>query len=115
MPILNAIKRRLVEHLATLINELHIGSDGTIATESDGGVRSLGVVTPTVRILDDNSVSVEGFFDATHIFTQDVQEVYLQYKDSSTGEFIPVYRTSIPAITKNGQNEIQFSFILEVE
>jgi len=115
MPVLNAAKRRLVEYLASLINELHIGSDGTVATDSDGGVRSLGVITPTVRILDDSSVSIEGFFDATYIFAQDVQEVYLQYRDASTGEFIPVYRVSIPPITKNGQNEIHFSFILEVD
>ena len=29
MPILNGVKRRLTEHFATLVNELHIGSDGT--------------------------------------------------------------------------------------
>ena len=106
MPMLNSIKRRLIEHLATLVNELHIGSDGTLATESDGGARSLASITPTV---------VEGTFDTTHIYSTQVQEVYLQYKDSITGEFIPVYRTAIPSFTKDGQNEVQFSFILEVE
>lgn len=115
MPILNSVKRRLIEHLATLINELHIGSDGTLATEVDGGVRSLASITPTVRILDDNSLSVEGTFDSTHIYSTDVQEVYLQYRDSTTGEFIPIYRTAISSFTKNGQNEVQFSFILEVD
>jgi len=115
MPILNSVKRRLIEHLATLVNELHIGSDGTLATEVDGGVRSLASIIPTVRILDDNSLSVEGTFDNTHIYSTDVQEVYLQYRDSTTGEFIPIYRTAIPSFTKSGQNEVQFSFILEVE
>ena len=115
MPMLNSIKRRLIEHLATLVNELHIGSDGTLATESDGGARSLASITPTVRILDDNSLVVEGTFDTTHIYSTQVQEVYLQYKDSITGEFIPVYRTAIPSFTKDGQHEVQFSFILEVE
>jgi len=115
MPMLNSVKRRLVEHLATLVNELHIGSDGTLATESDGGVRSLATVTPIVRVMDDNSLSVEGTFDSTHIYSSQVQEVYLQYRDSTTGEFIPIYRTAIPPFIKDGQNEVQFSFILEVE
>ena len=39
MPILHAVKRRMIEHLSTLINELHIGTDGTVATVDDGGVR----------------------------------------------------------------------------
>ena len=94
MPVLNSVKRRMVEHLASLVNELHLGSDGTIATEDDGGARTLSSVTPTVRI---------------------IQEVYLQYKDGTTGEFIPVYRTSLPPFSKSAQNEVQFSFILEVD
>ena len=73
------------------------------------------MIIPTVKVLDDNSISIEGSFDATHIYAQDVQEVYLQYKDSSTGEFIPIYRTAIPPITKSGQNEIHFSFLMELE
>tara|TARA_R100000656_G_scaffold75500_1_gene55924 strand:- start:2591 stop:2938 length:348 start_codon:yes stop_codon:yes gene_type:complete len=115
MPMLNAIKRRLVEQLSTLVNELHIGSDGTIASVDDGGVRSLATVTPTLTVLDDTSLLIEGTFDASHIYASDIQEVYLQYRDATTGEFVPVYRTAIPAFTKNGQNEVRFSFILEVE
>ena len=53
MPVLNSIKRRLVEHLATLVNELHIGSDGTVATADDGGARTLSKIVPTVRITAD--------------------------------------------------------------
>tara|TARA_Y100001951_G_C11283355_1_gene266941 strand:+ start:1150 stop:1497 length:348 start_codon:yes stop_codon:yes gene_type:complete len=115
MPMLNAIKRRLIEQLSTLVNELHIGSDGTIASVDDGGVRSLATVSPTLTVLDDTSLLIEGTFDASHIYSADVQEVYLQYRDATTGEFVPVYRTAIPAFTKNGQNEVRFSFILEVE
>lgn len=115
MPMLNSIKRRLVEHLSGLVNELHIGSDGTVASVDDGGSRTLATVTPTVRILDDNSLLIEGTFDSSHIYSTNVQEVYLQYKDATTGEFIPVYRTALPAFTKDGQNEVKFSFILEVE
>lgn len=115
MPMLNSVKRRLIEHLSTLVNELHIGSDGTTATSDDGGVRSLAVITPQVRIIDDTSLLVEGSFDTTHIYNSDIQEVYLQYKDPSTGEFIPVYRTDIRPFTKSAQNEVQFSFLLEVD
>ena len=115
MPILNAVKRRLVEHLSTLVNELHIGTDGTMATVDDGGVRSLAKITPIVRILDDNSLMIEGSFDATHIYNDNIQEVYIQYRDSITGEFIPVYRTAINPFIKDAQSEVKFSFILEVE
>ena len=58
----NSIKRRLVEHFATLVNELHIGSDGTQASADDGGVRSLAKVTPKVVIIDDQTILVEGTF-----------------------------------------------------
>ena len=115
MPILNSVKRRLVEHLSTLVNELHIGTDGTMATVDDGGVRSLAKVTPVVRILDDNSILIEGSFDASHIYNDDIQEVYIQYRDSTTGEFIPVYRTALNPFIKDAQSEVKFSFILEVE
>lgn len=115
MPILNGVKRRLTEHFATLVNELHIGSDGTQASADDGGARSLAKVTPTVVIIDDQTLLVEGTFGTTHTFTTDVQEVYLQYRDPTTGEFVPVYRTDITNITKNAQNELRFSFLLEVE
>jgi len=115
MPMLNTIKRRMIEHLSTLVNELHIGSDGTVASIDDGGARTLATVIPNVRILDDTSLLIEGSFDSSHIYSLDVEEVYLQYRDSVTGEFIPVYRTALPAFTKDGQNEVKFSFILEVE
>ena len=115
MPMLNSIKRRLVEHLATLVNELHIGSDGTEASANDGGVRSLGMITPTVTILDDLSLQVSGKFDTSHIYTSSVQEVYLQYKDPSTGEFVPIYRAALEPVSKDAGSELTFSFIMEVD
>jgi len=48
MPMLNTIKRRMIEHLSTLVNELHIGSDGTVASIDDGGARTLATVIPNV-------------------------------------------------------------------
>ena len=114
MPMLDAVKRRLVEHLSTLVNELHIGSDGSIATSEDGGARTLARVVPRVQIIDDTSILVEGSFNASYVFASPVQEVYIQYKDASTGEFIPVYRADIHSFIKNAENEVRFSFILEV-
>lgn len=96
MPILNSIKRRLVEHFATLVNELHIGSDGTQASADDGGARSLAKITPKVVIIDDQTLLVEGTFGTTFAFNTDIQEVYLQYRDPTTGEFIPcIAQTSL--------------------
>ena len=115
MPMLNSIKRRLVEHLSGLVNELHIGSDGTVASVDDGGSRTLATVTPTVRILDDNSLLIEGTFDSSHIYSTNIKEVYIQYRDATTGEFIPVYRTALNPFIKDAQSEVKFSFILEVE
>ena len=56
MPMLNAVKRRLIEHLATSITEVHIGSDGTVATSEDGGARPLARPTPRIQIIDDTSL-----------------------------------------------------------
>jgi len=115
MPMLNSIKRRMIEHLSTLVNELHIGSDGTDAREDDGGARTMASIKPIVTIIDDQSLKIEGHFDTTHVYNTNVQEVYLQYKDPSTGEFVPIYRASIEPFLKSAQNEVSFSFILEVE
>ena len=115
MPILNSIKRRLIETLAGLVNELHIGSDGTVASADDGGARTLARVSPTVTIIDDSSILVEGSFNTSHVYASPIKEVYLQYKDGTTGEFIPVYRADINDFSKSAQNEVRFSFILELD
>ena len=115
MPMLNSIKRRLIETLAGLVNELHIGSDGTVASSEDGGARTLARISPTVTIIDDNSILVEGSFNTSHIYSTPIKEVYLQYKDPTTSEFVPVYRADIQPFTKNAQNEVRFSFIMELD
>ena len=112
---LNSIKRRLIEHLASLVNELHVGSDGTVASSEDGGVRTLTRITPKVTIIDDNSILVEGSLDTSYVFNLPIKEVYLQYKDPTTSEFVPVYRADIQPFTKNAQNEVRFSFIMELD
>lgn len=115
MPILNHARRFLTESLAAKINEMVIGSDGTTATADDGGARTLARITPNVRVLSDQTILVEGTFGTTYSFdASDVQEVVLQYRDAATDEFIPIYRADIRPITKNSQNEIRISLIIEV-
>ena len=66
MPILNHARRFLTEQLAAKINEMAIGSDGTTATADDGGARTLARVTPTVRVLDDQTILVEVTIGTTY-------------------------------------------------
>tara|TARA_B100000131_G_C17877865_1_gene517007 strand:+ start:93 stop:380 length:288 start_codon:yes stop_codon:yes gene_type:complete len=92
-----------------------IGSDGTTATADDGGARTLARVVPTVRVLGDQTILVEGTFGTTYSFdASDVQEVMVQHRNASTNEFIPIYRTDFRPITKTTQNEIRISLIIEV-
>jgi len=115
MPVLNHAKRFMVEQLAGKINQMVIGSDGTQATADDGGARTLAKITPTVRVIDDQTILVEGRFGTTHAFdTASVQEVLLQHHDPTTSSFIPIYRTDIRSITKSEQNELRISLIIEV-
>lgn len=115
MPVLNHAKRFMVEQLAAKINQMVIGSDGTQATADDGGARALAKVTPTVRVIDDQTILVEGRFGTTYAFdSATVQEVLLQHYDSTTSSFIPIYRTDIRSITKSEQNELRISLIIEV-
>tara|TARA_R100000152_G_C6639947_1_gene84859 strand:+ start:282 stop:632 length:351 start_codon:yes stop_codon:yes gene_type:complete len=115
MPVLNHAKRFLVEQLAAKINQMVIGSDGTQATADDGGARALARIVPNVRVLDDQTILVEGRFDTTYSFNaSQVQEVLLQHHDVTTGAFIPVYRTDVRAITKSAQNELRITLLIEV-
>jgi hypothetical protein len=115
MPVLNHARRFLTEQLASKINQMVIGSDGTQATADDGGARTLAKIVPTVRVIDDQTILVEGRFGTTYNFpAADVQEIVLQYKDPATNEFIPIYRTDVRAITKSAQNEIRITLLIEV-
>ena len=61
MPVSDHIKRVLLDTLVSNINEMVIGFDGTPATSSDGATgRPALTINPTVRIVDDNTILVEG-------------------------------------------------------
>ena len=86
-----------------------------MASSEDGGARTIARISPTVTIIDDSSILVEGSFNTSHVYSSPIKEVYLQYKDPTTGEFVPVYRADINPLTKNAQNEVRFSFIMELD
>ena len=117
MPILSEGRRLLTETLADRINEMVFGLDGSIATEDDGGAgRPAIVVTPTVRVIDDRTISVEGGLDTSTSLSLNIKEVALQYRNpADTTEVIPLYRYSFRSFGKTTKNEIKFSVLIEVD
>lgn len=117
MPILSEGKRFLTETLAGRINEMVFGLDGSVATEEDGGAgRPAIVVTPTVRVIDDTTISVEGSLGTSTNLALNIKEVALQYRNpSDTTEVIPLYRYAFKPFSKTSRNEIKFSVLIEVD
>ena len=61
--------RFVVDKLAEEITQVVFGFDGGIATSEDGGAgRPAVTVTPVVRIVDDNTISVEAKLTTTDSF-----------------------------------------------
>ena len=114
MPVSDHIKRALLDTLVSNINEMVIGFDGTPATSSDGAAgRPALTINPTVRIVDDNTILVEGFIPATEAFDDSLKEVYIQFR--GTNSFTPVGRHTILPITKTTRNEIRIQLLIEVK
>lgn len=114
MPISNHAKRLLLDTLATSINELIIGFDGTFATPDDGAAgRPAITLTPTVTVLDDTSLLVEANLGTQHTFNSPLKEVTLQFKQTD-GTFTPIGRYTIRSLTKNSENEMHIQFLVEV-
>jgi len=116
MPLLNEGTRFLIETLKDRINEVVFGFDGTIATQQDGGIGNPAVVvTPDVRVVDDNTLIVEAKLPLSSTFTRPLREVVIRYQNptdsTDTTDFM---RYTYNAINKNSNNEIQFSAIIEV-
>ncbi len=116
MPLLDEGTRFLVDTLKDRINEVVFGFDGTIATQQDGGIGNPAVVvTPNVRIVDDNTLIVQAKLALDTTFTRPLREVVIRYKNpadsTDTTDFM---RYTYNAIQKNNNNEIEFSAIIEV-
>ena len=116
MPLLDEGTRIMIDTLKDRINEVVFGFDGTIATQQDGGIGNPAtVVTPTVRVIDDNTLVVEAKLALDTSFTRPLKEVVVRYKNpadsTDTTDFM---RYTYNAIEKTNNNEIQFSAIIEV-
>ena len=116
MPLLNEGTRYLIDTLKNRINEVVFGFDGTIATQQDGGIgKPAVVVTPSTRIIDDNTLVVEAKLALDTTFTLPLREVVIRYKNpadsTDTTDFM---RYTYNAIEKNSNNEIEFYAAIEV-
>lgn len=116
MPVLNEGTRFLIDTLRARINEVVFGFDGTIATQQDGGIgKPAVVVTPNVRVIDDNTLSVEAKLSLDTTFTQPLREVVIRYKNpSDSSDTTDFCRYTYNSIEKTANNEIKFSAIIEV-
>ena len=109
--------RFLTEQLADRINEMVFGFDGTVATSEDGGAgRPAVTIVPTVRILDEHTISVEGRLTNVTTFSTPLREVVLQYQNpADDADVTPLFRYTFNSVNKSTSNELKFSVLLEVK
>jgi len=113
MPISDYMRRLLLDTLASNINEVILGFDGTPATTDDGAAgRPAITLTPTITIVDDTSLLVEAKLPYDTSFTEQIKEVYIQFRDST--DFTPVARYTIAPINKSSANELKIQIAIEV-
>ena len=113
MPVSSHLHRLLIKTIADNINEVIVGFDGTPATPSDGAAgRPAITLTPTVTIIDDNSLLIEALLPIDESFNDAIKEVYIQYRGAT--DYTPVARFTTRPITKTSGNEIQLQIIIEV-
>lgn len=116
MPLLNEGSRFVIDALKDRINQVVFGFGGTIATQDDGGAAQPAIsVIPTVRVLDDYSLSIEAKVPLSQSFSKPFKEVVLQYKNPNDAtDTTAIARYTYDAIDKNSNNEVIFSAIIEV-
>ena len=114
MPANDHLKRLMIETIADNINEMVIGFDSTPATPSDGAAgRPAVTITPTVRIMDNSTLLVEGKLSTSESFNETLNEVYIQLR--GTSDFTPISRHVFRPIKKTTTNEIIFQLVVEVK
>ena len=114
MPVSDHLKRLLLDTIVSNINEMVIGYDGTPSTSSDGAAgRPAITITPTVRIVDESTILVEGFIPASEAFDETLKEVYVQLRGDNS--FTPVARHTIAPVRKTVNNELRIQMIIEVK
>ncbi len=116
MPLLNEGTRFLVDTLRSRINEVVFGFDGTIATQSDGGIGNPAVVvTPALRVIDDHTIVVEAKLALSTTFSRPLKEVVIRYKNpADSTDTTDFFRYTYNAINKTANNEILFTAVIEV-
>ena len=113
MPVSNHLRRLLVQTIADNINEVTLGFDGTTATSSDGAAgRPAITLTPTVTVIDDDTVLVEAVLPFADSFDETIKEVYVQFRGASS--FTPIGRFTTRPITKTSTNELVVQITIEV-
>jgi|TARA_R100000234_G_scaffold35382_1_gene21041 hypothetical protein len=113
MPVSNHLRRLLVQTIADNINEVTLGFDGTTATSSDGAAgRPAITLTPTVTVIDDDTVLVEAVLPFADSFDETIKEVYVQFRGASS--FTPIGRFTTRPITKTTTNELVVQITIEV-
>ena len=114
MPANDHLKRLMIETIASNINEMVIGFDSTPATSSDGSAgRPAITLTPTIRIMDNSTLLIEGSLTVADEFDESLKEVYIQLRGAS--DFTPITRHVFRPIKKTANNEIVFQLMLEVK
>ena len=114
MPVSDHLKRALLDTIVSNINEMVIGFDGTPSTTTDGAAgRPAIVLSPSVRIVDQNTVLVEGFIPASEAFDETLKEVFVQLRGTSS--FTPVARHTIAPVIKTTSNEVRIQLLIEVK
>jgi hypothetical protein len=113
MPVSDYMRRLLLDTIASNINEVILGFDGTPATTDDGAAGRPAIsLTPSVTIVDDTSLLVEVKLPYDTSFADKIKEVYIQFRD--TTEYTPVARYTISPITKSNSNELKIQIAIEV-
>ncbi len=113
MPVSNHLRRLLTKTIADNINEVTLGFDGTTATSSDGAAgRPAITLTPTVTIIDDDTLLVEAILPFADSFDETIKEVYVQFRGASS--FTPIGRFTTRPITKTTTNELVVQITIEV-
>ena len=113
MPATDHLRRLMLDTIAANINEMVVGFAGTPATSSDGAAgRPALTIVPTVTVIDDSTLMVEGVVGTEHTFTEPLKEVYIQYKGDS--DFTPITRHVIAPVTKTTGNELKLQVLIEV-
>jgi len=114
VPTLTRIKRLLIDTLAAKTFEMVFGFDGSFATPDDGGAgRPAKTITPTVTVIDDTALLLEGNLGAQFSYDEAFREVYVQIKEDD-GTFTPVGRYVMRPFQKGNGNQMNVQILIEV-